>query len=484
MDIEKIQVVATKAQPLNPVDRNSPTSKEKAAEHLMKTCKAGKVDSLADKANVVVQPKANPFQTFFRIAQVGDAKAEKKVLPPSGETKDASRDKTTKGLNGIAAKFKPQVVEGKLKMTAAAADHDGGPKVAPVECVLSDTKEAVKSQTGLKKCPATVESDESEKPASSERNHEIEDKTAAPGLRSDSKENSPSPPPESGSKPAVLPIPSAATPLTISQGECTVPASTTEKKSSKSKTSPVSSGSQSSSAAAAEAVAATIKVASVEKPKKSPAKVAAQAPEKIAPASVPEKADEAAARLEPASQKPASSVLGSEKSSVGAATAAIKRKLPSGSASCQSKRRATENDLAKMRADVEQIVIPDSREIAGIVEELKKQIEIAKKMAETSQKALEKLSGVIAKTELCRRSSAKPKEINIHAELYEVINGLLVPPVTQIVIDNQIFLNEHTISYDISLESPTLSITIFCVKGETLPSRKKTRESKQNRAKI
>jgi len=90
MDIEKIQI--TSKIPQSTDHKISPVSKEKAAEHLMKTCKAGKVDSLQEKG-VYITTKPDPFKTFFRVNQIPQK-------PQNNEQKKAT--------NSIAAKFKPE----------------------------------------------------------------------------------------------------------------------------------------------------------------------------------------------------------------------------------------------------------------------------------------------------------------------------------------------------------------------------------------
>ena len=449
MDIEKVKIE-------NKPGSTSPRSKEQAAEHLMKTCKAGKVDSLADKGGYM-QPKVNPFQTFFRMAQVlqGDYKrGEKSTAPP------AANEPMKKTLNSLAAKFKAQpVVEGKI---AKKMESDEKVKSAPaVECVLSDTKE-----TNGATVPKVV----------------IEEKIAVEKKPQDNAIASKSEPlptalhsaissakTEKGKSPEVVQLSlsnAAATQRTISPAEeKTVAAEVSAtSKSSPNKTS-LSPGHNKNMAKTSllEEDRLSKEPQKLPTPKKDlippmkeePVVLAQSLKEPSLPQS--EQHQILPPQLQPQKGVTADSTNMSLKRRSSAPQSATNNQLPASTLpEPLAKRRTTDNSAQKRKSGNTEITIPcpSSEEIASIINQLRKDIDAAQSITSNTKKTLEELAGMV-KTHRKVPTEERP------TTLYKVINGLLVPPVSQVIVNNQVIINECTTSYDISMESPTLSKAYF-----------------------
>jgi len=87
MDVQKVRIEVKSEVPAV----ISPRVKDKADEHIMNTCKVGKVDSLTGKVTAIVKKEA-PYQNFFNIKQVQN-ETKKQVKDNTSPLSDIKEDK-------------------------------------------------------------------------------------------------------------------------------------------------------------------------------------------------------------------------------------------------------------------------------------------------------------------------------------------------------------------------------------------------------
>ena len=137
---------------------------------------------------------------------------------------------------------------------------------------------------------------------------------------------------------------------------------------------------------------------------------------------------------------------------------ASKRRHTFGESIEKSKRRITDSLLMKSTKDIiSKAAISNiiDEQLKGILLKLNQDYSSAQSFALESQQNIEKLDKLV---KIIKTNTLKPESIGPSKELYKIINSLLVPPITNVCIFNKIIHDDHTTSFDILMESSTISI--------------------------